>query len=388
MFWNPQPVGLEAAHLRFHPLRQALGEGAVRAALEDHDVVAGRALGGLDHVEGNAAHGRDAELLERQGLIEGAGRRVDALAGIGGERRLQVDRAELQRIGATDVSKDVAKRFATERLETFRHERAAGVDAALDIALLDLLGAGKALEHQAGRILTGENAGMEGAILGFNVPCHEAGIDLAVRIDNGGEQLGGAVRTHAGQPGANIGTDIVELMAGGAGGHEERLAFDHIARLLNDRRKLRKHLILRLHRRTKELVQRGIRTAGDVLVGMRPQPCQIGWPDPGNVDFLRFDPLDQRQRPIGTLQQHFKRSRLGFGRKLAECAGERAAHGRIAGFAKRDDEVALEGGRRIAGGRLDDGRKRVRVGAAKPDEALGGGEARIIRGRARVEFGE
>ena len=64
-------------------------------------------------------------------------------------------------------------------------------------SLRDLDVAVRVAKGEAGRVLARDHAGQRLALLGRDVPLPEARIDLAVRIDDVGQERGAAVRAHA-----------------------------------------------------------------------------------------------------------------------------------------------------------------------------------------------
>ena len=119
---------------------------------------------------------------------------------------------------------------------------------------------------------------------------------------------------------------------------------------------------------------------------MRAQPGEIGRPEHGEIDRLRFHGIEQGERPVGALEQDFVGGRLHLGRELGEILRERRADAGIAGLAERGDELALESGRSVAGHRLEDRGQPLGNDAMQAEQGLRGGEALVVG--SRIELGE
>src|SRR5690606_5940266 len=123
-----------------------------------------------------------------------------------------------------------------------------GVHAAADVRGPHFLLADETPQHDARRILPRDNPAVKLPVLRLDVPGVERRIDLAVGIDDGGEQFARAVRPHAGQRRPDLLPDVAEFVTGRAGGREQQLAGLDVAGFGNFRAELRDDpaLLLRL----------------------------------------------------------------------------------------------------------------------------------------------
>ena len=214
----------------FDGVWEGAGVGVWASAAEDDEVSAEGIGGGIDDVEGDAGDGDDAEAAEAEGVSGGLAGGVEALAGVCGEGAGEVEDAVFG--GALgEVGEDVAKGIGPEGFEAFGHEGAAGVGAGFDGVGGDFDFAGDGAEDDAGVVLAGDETGVEGAVVGFEVVEFVSGIDLAVGIDDGDEELFGAVGAEAIEGGADFFSFAAEAVADGAGEGELFFAADGIAAL-------------------------------------------------------------------------------------------------------------------------------------------------------------
>ncbi len=192
-----EAVGLEAADADLNLVRERSGVTVSWTTLEDDDVPAVGGFSGRDDVEGNAGKIHGSGFGKVEGLVGGLLGLIDAACGGGGEGVPEVERAVFSAVNVLHVGDDVAERVTAEPFEAFRHERTTGVDAGLDVGGLDLLDAGEAFQGDGGGVLSGDDAGVGLAVLGFDVPLDEGRIHFGVGIDDGGKELADAVGTHA-----------------------------------------------------------------------------------------------------------------------------------------------------------------------------------------------
>ena len=189
-----QPARLHVQRAGLDLPRERLRQTA--AALEHHDVVPARGLGRMNDLERNIARLDQAELLEDHRFALGFPADVNALGAVRREGAAQVDDAIL-RIAAADIREHVAQRVCAERLEAFRHQRASGVATALDVRRLHRRLAAVVAQGHGRAVLAGDRAVVSLAVLRLDAPRHEARIELAIRIEDGNEQLRRTMRAHA-----------------------------------------------------------------------------------------------------------------------------------------------------------------------------------------------
>ena len=133
------------------------------------------------------------------------------------------------------------------------------------------------------------------------------------------------MRAHAGEARTDVRADVAELVADGAGRGEGGLALRDVARLLDDRTELGDRFVLRLHRRAEDFIEHVARALRDVLVGMGAKAGEVRRADAAHVDGLRGHRVEQRERPIGALEQHVEGGGLRVGGELRKGGNERLA---------------------------------------------------------------
>ena len=210
--------------------------------------------------------------------------------------------AELLHRIAADVGEDVAQGIRAERIKAFWHEAAAGVFTLVDVALRDLAHADLRGERDGGAVFTGDDALEHFALLRGDVEGPEAGIDLAVWIDDVNEQFGRSMRAHAIQRRADGDADVAQFVANGASGGDEHFALRSVSRLLDLRHEFGDDGVLRGIVDLEEVV----RPFGDLLVRMRAQACDITGGKNRAVDAAGLHGIEKGSGGLGAFEHGFE----------------------------------------------------------------------------------
>ena len=271
------------------------------AAFECDEAGAGLRFFRVHDEEGHAMHGDVAKLVQRHGLVLELLAAEDADAAVGVVGGAQVDDAEFLIAAAADEGEDVAQHFGAEGVETFGHEAASGVFTRGDVALFDFHVTALVAEVHAGLVFAGDDAYMHVAVLFGDVPGPEAGIDLAVRVNDVNEQLRRTMRAHADERRGNVLADVTEFVAHGAGGGEHGLAVRQIAGFFNFGRESGNGLVLRF-RVWIELVHHRVRLLGNLLVRMRAQPRDVAGADVLRINLAVGNCCEHGERGLGPFE--------------------------------------------------------------------------------------
>ena len=276
--------------------------------LEDNEVGSRAALRRVLDEERNALDLHIAELVELHAAAFRFRAGKDSFTAVSGESIREMEDAELLHRITADEGEDVAQRLGTEGVETFRHEAATGVFALVDVALRDLTHADLRGECDGGGVFTGDDALKHFALLRGNVEGPEAWIDLAIRIDDVHEQLGGAMRAHAIERRADGDADVAELVADGAGGGEEHFALCGVSRLLDLWHEFGDDGILCGVVDLEEVVG----AFGDLLVRMRAQACDITGGKHGTINFASLHGIKKSACGLGAFEDGVESLRKWF----------------------------------------------------------------------------
>ena len=345
-------------------LREGLGVGPTGAALEDDDVLA---VLGLGRVEDDVRHpvgGDLAELRERQGVALGLAGGVQTPAGVGGHRGREVEQLEAADGQAVDghghaaeVGDDVAEAFGTEGFEAFGHERGLDARAGGDVGHLDLDGrAAGHLQLQGDGVFAADEGLVLGAVLELNVPGAVLVIDHAVGVDDVHEEFGGGVRADALEVGADIITDVADLVAGLAGGDEEFLALGGVAGLLDLGAELVDDVVLGGAGADVELGQDLGRALGDGGFGVAGELGGLERPELHRGDVLGLELGQDQLGPFGAADEGAEEGLAQETGGLAQGTGEERAGLDVTGGDDGGDDREADGlGRGLVGQRGDDG---------------------------------
>src|SRR5260370_40204436 len=93
----------------------------------------------------------------------------------------------------------VADAVIAKGRDSIWYQGQAGVAAAFDVVVLDFHVAGGVSEGDAGRVLAGDDAVVDFAVLRFDTVGVIVRLDFAVGIKNVNDEFSGAVRAHAGE---------------------------------------------------------------------------------------------------------------------------------------------------------------------------------------------
>ena len=375
-----------ARHADWHldPLRETPCHRAAAAAFQYNQIPRAYGLRRIGEIERHPFDGEITELLDADRLLHRVCRREDPAATVCGEGVGEVD-DPVGRFAAAHVSEDIAQDLAAQRIETFRHERAAGVDPRLDFGHGDFEVSGGVAQRDRGPVLARDDPGLKFSFGGLDVPGAEGRIDFAVRIDDVGEQLGRAMRADAGEVRSDLSAFLAKFVANRAGGGEDDFAGGHAPRLRDHRRQLRDHFVLCFFAGV-QVVAHGCRALGHFLRRVSAEAVRVRRPEGSGINGLSLHPFEQCQRPIGALEKHIERRPLEFERELRVGLDKDRAHGLVIGFAERGDESLLEGCRVFGRKLVSDLIEVPGVGAANSKQTADGGHAGPVV-RCRISQG-
>ena len=378
-------------------LREGLRIGPTGAALEDDDVLAVLGLGRVEDDVGHPVGGDLAELHERQRIALGLAVGIEAPAGVGGHGGREIEQLEAADGHAVDghghaaeVGDDVAETFGTEGLEAFGHERRLDARTGGDVGHLDLDGRATGhLQLQGDGVLAADQGLVLGAVLELDVPSPVLVVDHAVGVDDVHEEFGCGMRADALEVGADVITDVADLVAGLAGGDEELLTLGGVAGLLDLGAELVDDVVLGRAGTDVELGQHLGGALGDGGVGVAGELGGLERPELHRGDVLGLELGQDQLGPFGAADEGAEEGLAQEAGGLAEGAGEQRAGLDVAGGDDGGDDREADGfGRSLVGQRGDDGGAEGRTEVAQRGQGPAGLQAHGRGGGGIGEHGD
>ena len=272
---------------------------------------------------------------------------------------------------AGHISQDIAQDFAAQSIQSFGHERAAGIGAGLDLVSRNFHFTRQGAQQDGRIVLAGDDPGQELTVGGLDIPSVEAWIDFAIRIDDVHQQFFRTVSTHAGQGRADFPSFVAEFVTGRAADGKHRFAIGQIAGLGNDRGQRRDNFIFRFLVGI-QLIFHGGGPGGHFTSGVSAQAVGIGRPECRGLNGPSLHAIEENHRPISALEQRFKGGGPRFDRQLAVGGSQHRTDSGISRFTQSHDQALLKTRRIVCQQLAFQSRHDRGTGRANAQQAAGG----------------
>ena len=269
-----QPLGCHS-HFDFDSLRQGLRKPL--ATLQNHGI--GYRPLRTDDIKGNLADLYEAIVLEGRTILGILWSQIHPLGRVDCESRGQIEYAEALLVRA-DESEQIVQSFSAQRLEPFGHQRQPGRTPAFDVVFADGEIAGRIAQDKLSLVLSRNDPVVAQLVPGLDAGAVEVGFDLAVWINNMNQQVGHAMRPHAGQIRRHVPSFILERVADSAICREQLVpVFQVPSALLHHRAQLRDQYVLLFLFGPADGVEDRVCFGGDRAVRVGPEPMDICRPN-------------------------------------------------------------------------------------------------------------